>query len=54
MDEENSTPDQLLRQMLAIVFGWDGEIEDLIRDESEFLSPISSKGVLPPFGALGF
>jgi hypothetical protein len=39
MDEENSTPDQLRRQMLSIVFGWEADIEDLIRDESEFLLP---------------
>lgn len=29
------TPDDLRQQMLSVVFGWDGDIEDLIRDERE-------------------
>lgn len=36
LDESYLTPDDLRRQMLSIVFGWDGDIEDLIKDESEF------------------
>lgn len=30
------TPDDLRRNMLKVVFGWDNDIEDLIRDECEF------------------
>ncbi|OJJ51100.1 hypothetical protein ASPZODRAFT_127108 [Penicilliopsis zonata CBS 506.65] len=33
MDETNLTPDNLRQQMLGVVFGWDGDIEDLIRNE---------------------
>lgn len=33
LDESNLTPDDLRRQMLSMVFGWDGDIEELIRDE---------------------
>jgi hypothetical protein len=32
-DENKLTPDDLRRQMLSVVFGWDGDIQDLIRDE---------------------
>lgn len=32
-DESRLTPDDLRRQMLNVVFGWDEDIEDLIRDE---------------------
>ena len=32
-DELSLTPDDLRRQMLSIVFGWEEDIEDLIRDE---------------------
>lgn len=34
LNESYLTPDNLRRQMLEIVFGWQGDIEDLIRDES--------------------
>lgn len=34
LNESYMTPDNLRRQMLEIVFGWQGDIEDLIRDES--------------------
>lgn len=32
-DTRNMTNDDLRRQMLSIIFGWDREIEDLVRDE---------------------
>ena len=32
-DELTLTPDDLRRQMLSVVFGWDEDIHDLIRDE---------------------
>lgn len=32
-DESNLTPEDLRQQMLSMVFGWDGDIQDLIRDE---------------------
>ena len=34
LNEANSSPDDLRKQMLNVVFGWSGDIEDLIRDES--------------------
>lgn len=33
IDETNLTPDDLRRQMLSVVFGWDDDIDELIRDE---------------------
>jgi hypothetical protein len=33
LDEARLTPDDLRRQMLSMVFGWDGDIEGLIKDE---------------------
>lgn len=33
LDESHLTPDALRQQMLRIVFGWEGDIEGLIRDE---------------------
>ncbi|KAL4877104.1 hypothetical protein BJY04DRAFT_133707 [Aspergillus karnatakaensis] len=33
LDETRMTPDDLRRQMLSMVFGWDGDIEALIKDE---------------------
>lgn len=35
IDETHLTPNDLRRQMLSVVFGWDGDIQDLIRDERE-------------------
>lgn len=32
-DETHLTPDDLRRQMLSVVFGWEEDIQDLIRDE---------------------
>lgn len=36
LDETYLTPDDLRRQMLSVVFGWDNDIEDLIKDERMF------------------
>lgn len=33
LDESRLTPDDLRQQMLSVVFGWDGDIQDLLRDE---------------------
>lgn len=33
LDEAKSSPDELRKQMLHVVFGWEGDIEGLIRDE---------------------
>lgn len=33
LDETHLTPDDLRQQMLSVVFGWEGDIQDLIRDE---------------------
>lgn len=33
IDESDLTPDDLRRQMLSVVFGWDDDIHELIRDE---------------------
>lgn len=33
LDEANLTTDDLRQQMLSVVFGWDNDIESLIRDE---------------------
>lgn len=38
LDETNLTPDDLRQQMLNVVFGWEGDIKDLIRDERKFHS----------------
>lgn len=40
LDEFHLTPDDLRRQMLSVVFGWDHDIEDLIRDESMFVPQV--------------
>ncbi|KAJ5165869.1 hypothetical protein N7492_006165 [Penicillium capsulatum] len=32
-DENHLTPENLRQQMLSVVFGWEGDIQDLIRDE---------------------
>ena len=34
--ESHLTPDDLRRQMLSVVFGWEEDIQDLIRDERRF------------------
>lgn len=35
------TPDDLRSNMLKVVFGWDNDIDELIRDEREFLTTIT-------------
>ncbi|KAK2736322.1 hypothetical protein FQN55_001708 [Onygenales sp. PD_40] len=40
------TPDQLRRQMLSVVFGWEGDIEDLIRDELRRHTPGTQHAIL--------
>ena len=40
IDESNLTSDDLRLQMLSVVFGWDGDIQDLITDECMFC-PVS-------------
>jgi hypothetical protein len=37
-DESRLTPDDLRRQMLNVVFGWEEDIQDLIRDECKCIS----------------
>lgn len=36
LDEKGTTPDELRRHMLHVVFGWKGDIEDLIQEECEY------------------
>jgi len=36
-DQPRRTPDDLRQQMLSIVFGWEDDIEALVRDERKFL-----------------
>jgi hypothetical protein len=45
-DEVNLTPDDLRRQMLSVVFGWNEDIRDLIRDEQSHHSVGSQSSVL--------
>jgi hypothetical protein len=33
MDDSHMTPDDLRTQMLSVVFGWEADIQDLVRDE---------------------
>ncbi|KAF2189470.1 hypothetical protein K469DRAFT_723451 [Zopfia rhizophila CBS 207.26] len=43
---QERTPDDLRQQMLSVVFGWDNDIEDLIRDELARQPPGSAAAVL--------
>lgn len=43
MDESRLTPDYLRQQMLRVVFGWEGDVQDLIRDECMFYPVIDEK-----------
>ena len=45
-DEMKPTPDDLRRQMLSVVFGWENDIRDLIRDELNRHSIGSQSAVL--------
>lgn len=46
LDQENMTPDDLRRRMLEVVFGWEDDIEPLIRDELHHHQPGSTSAVL--------
>ncbi|KAH1286401.1 hypothetical protein KXW42_008059 [Aspergillus fumigatus] len=46
IDETHLTPNDLRRQMLSVVFGWDGDIQDLIRDEFLRHPPGSQSAIL--------
>lgn len=46
LDQENLTPDELRRRMLEVVFGWEDDIEPLIRDELHYHRQGSQSGVL--------
>ena len=45
VDELRMTPDDLRRQMLSVVFGWEEDIDDLIRDELSRHPPDSSRAI---------
>ncbi|KAJ5527064.1 hypothetical protein N7513_011223 [Penicillium frequentans] len=45
-DENHLTPDDLRQQMLSVVFGWEGDISDLIRDEWSRHAPGSQSAIL--------
>lgn len=46
LDQENTNADELRRQMLDVVFGWEDDIEPLIRDELAHHQPASTSAVL--------
>lgn len=46
LDQENTTADDLRKQMLDVVFGWEDDIEPLIRDELAYHQPGSTSAVL--------
>ncbi|KAL8731198.1 MAG: hypothetical protein Q9166_003605 [cf. Caloplaca sp. 2 TL-2023] len=46
LDQENATTDDLRKQMLDVVFGWEDDIEPLIRDELAHHQPGSTSAVL--------
>ncbi|KAL8827794.1 MAG: hypothetical protein Q9170_006872 [Blastenia crenularia] len=46
LDQENTTADDLRKQMLDVVFGWEDDIEPLIRDEVAHHQPGSTSAVL--------
>ena len=46
IDQDNMSPDDLRRQMLDLVFGWEDDIEPLIRDELFHHQPGSPSAVL--------
>lgn len=46
LDQDNMTPDELRRQMLDVVFGWEDDIEPLIRDELHYHQQGSTSAVL--------
>ncbi len=46
LDQDNMTPDDLRRRMLEVVFGWEDDIELLIKDELHHHQPGSTSAVL--------
>ncbi|KAF7590805.1 hypothetical protein BBP40_002327 [Aspergillus hancockii] len=46
LDESHLTPDDLRRQMLSVVFGWDGDIDELINDELSRHTPGTQSAIL--------
>ncbi|KAL8697724.1 MAG: hypothetical protein Q9201_006966 [Fulgogasparrea decipioides] len=46
LDQDNATADDLRKQMLDVVFGWENDIEPLIRDELAHHQPGSTSAVL--------
>ncbi|CAI7619247.1 unnamed protein product [Penicillium manginii] len=46
IDENHLTPEDLRQQMLNVVFGWEGDTQDLIRDELARHAPESQSAVL--------
>ncbi|KAG2417689.1 hypothetical protein HFD88_008908 [Aspergillus terreus] len=46
LDESRLTPDDLRRQMLSVVFGWEGDIDGLITDELSRHVPDSQSAIL--------
>ncbi|KAL4894965.1 hypothetical protein BDV59DRAFT_158667 [Aspergillus ambiguus] len=46
LDESRLTPDDLRRQMLSVVFGWEGDIDGLLSDELSRHSPDSHSAIL--------
>lgn len=46
LDQDNMSPDDLRKRMLTIVFGWEDDIEPLIRDELAYHKPGSTSAVL--------
>ncbi|KKZ68491.1 hypothetical protein EMCG_05850 [[Emmonsia] crescens] len=45
-NDGNQSPDELRKQMLHVVFGWEGDIEELIRDELRRHNPGSQHAIL--------
>ncbi|KAB8261813.1 hypothetical protein BDV32DRAFT_30992 [Aspergillus pseudonomiae] len=46
LDESHLTPDDLRRQMLSVVFGWEGDIDGLINDELSRHTPGTQSAIL--------
>ncbi|RMD45097.1 hypothetical protein DV735_g42, partial [Chaetothyriales sp. CBS 134920] len=45
-DETRMTPDDLRKQMLSVIFGWNQDISDLIRDELRRHAPDTQRAIL--------
>lgn len=46
LDESHLTPDDLRKQMLSLVFGWEGDIDGLINDELSRHTPGSPSAII--------